>query len=137
MPIKRSVEEKQREKNPFRRTPASFHSSPPCQSLFFSSIKFQFYSSYEVPRRHYLSLVPLISPVFQCVLLFPPVLLLSLFNKDPEGGLVQLPHMSLRYSSHHTRTKKQNKTKKHPPSIQTSPSSVPTHIRAHTHTFQE
>lgn len=40
MPIKRSVEEKQREKNPFRRTPASFHSSPPCQSLFSPPLNF-------------------------------------------------------------------------------------------------
>ena len=60
-------------KNPFTHTPTSFHSCPPLPFFFLSSIKFQSYSS-EVPGHHYLSLVPCISPVFQCALLLPLVL---------------------------------------------------------------
>lgn len=96
-------------KNPFMHTAACFHSSPPCQSFFFPSITFRCYSSHEEPGCHYLPLVPRISPVFQCLLLFPLVLhsfCLCLTRPWEEGGGgVQLPLKSVRYCRQHRRKK--------------------------------
>lgn len=97
MPNKGLIEEKQRKK--------SFHTHTSQLSLhllcqFFLSVKFHSYSSYTI-----ISFVPPILTVFQCILL-PPGPPLPLFDKDPEGGLVQLAHMSVRYSSQHIKKKK-------------------------------
>lgn len=112
MPNKGLIEEKRRKILSYAYQPA-FTPSTPCQSFFpplnFSPIQ-------ATP------LSPLFLPFRQSFSAFyyspgPPLLL-----KDPEGGLDQLPHMSVRYSSQHTLKKT------HPPPIKPhtlSPSLVP------------
>lgn len=127
---------KSRGKKSFQTHTSQLSLFSPLPVSFFSSIKFQSYSSYEVPRRHYLSLVPLISPVFQCVLLFPPVLRSSCLclTKTQRGVWSSCP---ICHSDTVATIQGQENKKKTSPIHPDFISSVPTCIHAHTHTFQK
>lgn len=87
MPIKRLVEEKQRKRNPFKHIPASFLSCSPLPFFFLCALNF---TSIQATRYQDTIISPpvsCISPVFQCVLLFPPVLhsFCLCLTKTPRG----------------------------------------------------